>query len=143
MSKDKLNITKVEEPLIKPPTIEVDEKLLADAKHQIQFEKQVIVHCYFKVPFMCHSIRIRPNTYLKSKEGIIISDLITAFNISFYPYWSKIQSGMLAEFSLCFMGFDVKKYKSFMVFEDIPKFGFYSSYLATNDSNVYTTELFV
>ncbi|MFW5804792.1 MAG: hypothetical protein ACOCWG_06135 [bacterium] len=135
---------KIIEPIIKPPKIEVDKKLLEDIKEQTDKEKQVIVHCYFIVPFMCSSIRIRHETYLKSKDGSFISSLITAIKIAIYPDWSFVRSGMLAEFTLCFSGFsDDSDNRTFTVFEDVGEHGFRSPPILKNDSDVYTTELFV
>lgn len=133
---------KIKEPIITIPKIEVDKKLLEDIKSQTDKEKQVIVHCYFKVPFMCSSIRIRHETYLKSKDGSFISSLITAFNIAIYPDWSFVRSGTLAEFTLYFSGFD-ENHKIFTVYEDVGENGFRSPPILKNDSDVYSTELFV
>lgn len=132
---------KIIEPKIKTPQIEVDKKLLNDIKEQADKEKQVIVNCCFIVPFLCSSIRIRQDTYLKTK-GKYISTLISGYNIAMFPNWSFVRSGLPVRFCLIFSGLD-KNIKSFTVFEDIPENGFYSLPVERNETDVYSVELYV
>ena len=62
-----------------------------DTDYQVEEEKQIIVHCRFDAPGNEDAlIRIWKTTYLIDHASDYKSDLLFAFNISFFPVWDLL-----------------------------------------------------
>jgi hypothetical protein len=124
------------------PAIEIDKKILKEAKRQFQFERQVIVHCSFLPGKYGTTMRIWRSTFLRDQESPHKSKLLNAFNITFFPEWKDIPGGKAAKFILIFSALP-RRCKSFDLFEDIPELGgFYSKPLSRNKTDVYFIDIF-
>src|SRR5690554_7567567 len=95
---------KIIEPKIETPTIEVDKKLLEGIKQQTNTEQQVIVHCYFHPSSFFTRYRVWRSTYLKDLHSSHRSQLLNAYNISFYPIWTPVIGMGKVSFTLVFEG---------------------------------------
>lgn len=99
-------------------------------------ENQTIVHCVCGVDA---AYRIWPTTFLIEHGTGKRVKLVTAFNVTFYPYWTLKNAGQI--FTLIFEGlsrncivFDLK--------EEIPEDGgFEVKGILRNNSDVYTVDL--
>ncbi|MFW5803799.1 MAG: hypothetical protein ACOCWG_01050 [bacterium] len=132
---------KIIEPIIKPPKIEVDKKLLEDIKEQTDKEKQVIVHCYFYPEQFFSRIRIWHSTYLKDLNSDHRSKLLDAHNINFYPSWKPIIGMAKVSFTLVFEGLN-SECQSFRLVEDIPvNNGFFTGTITRNETDVYQVQI--
>ncbi len=118
------------------PRIEIDEKIVGKTEIINDEEKQVIVHCHYILETWS-KIRIWKTTYLCDNHSKYKSQLITAFNIPFYPVWKYVPGGQSISFTLIFSALP-KTCISFDLFEDIPqKNGFCVNSIKRNKSDVY------
>jgi hypothetical protein len=124
------------------PKIHVDKQILEEVMNEPDTEKQVIVHCRVgSSPFDTY-LRIWKSTYLRDKDSSHKSKLLTAHNITFYPVWMPVKSGLNTKFTLVFSSLP-KDCTSFDLFEDIPEGnGFYSELISRNKSDVYSVDLY-
>lgn len=136
---ENITITKPSESV---PKIEIDQKILKDAKRQFQVERQVIVHCSFHPGNYHTTMRIWKSTFLRDQESAHRSRLLNAYNITFFPEWKYIPGGEAAKFTLVFAALP-KRCKSFDLFEDIPeRGGFYSDPISRNKADVYYIDVY-
>ncbi|MCW3070725.1 MAG: hypothetical protein JWO44_615 [Bacteroidetes bacterium] len=99
-------------------------------------ENQVIVHC---VCAMDAAYRIWPSTFLIEHSTGKRAKLVTAFNISFYPYWTLKNAGQ--KFTLIFEGLS-RNCIMFDLKEEIPQEGgFHVKSILRNNSDVYTVTI--
>jgi hypothetical protein len=126
-----------EKPKIKP---NVDKKILDEIRTQNLHEekRQVIVHCRYHSPSAGMQIRIWPTTYLLDNHSNHKSQLIHAYNITWYPVWKSIPKGV-TNFTLIFPGLP-STCSSFDLFEDCASQGggFFKQNIQRNKSDVYT-----
>lgn len=124
------------------PELKTDKKIIEDALNQINDERQVIVHCYFKVKLSGYMVRIWRSTYLRDKGSAHKSKLLIVHNITTYPTWMSTNLGETFSFTLVFEGLP-KDCTSFDLLEDIPQGGgFYSRLIDRNKTDVYSVEVF-
>lgn len=94
-------------------------------------ERSTIVHCSLAD---ADAIRIWPTTYLVQDNGER-KNLLHAFRISPYPYWTVVQPGHT--FTLVFEGLD-KTCLLFDLLEEIPQEGgFFIENIERNKTDVY------
>lgn len=99
-------------------------------------ENQAIVHC---ICSMDAAYRIWPTTYLIEHGTGNRAKLVTAFNVSFYPYWTLKNSGQ--KFTLIFEGLS-RNCAVFDLKEEIPQEGgFEVKGIVRNGSDVYTVTI--
>ena len=99
-------------------------------------ENQTIVHC---VCSMDAAYRIWKTTFLIEHATGKRAKLLTAFNISFYPYWTLKSAGQ--KFTLIFEGLS-RNCIMFDLKEEIPQEGgFEVKSILRNKSDVYTVEI--
>ena len=84
---------------IKEPKIKANEAPVNETAFEVEEERQIIVHC------RCDSkgiddlwIRIWKTTFLIDRVSEYKSDLLFAYNISFYPYWEMIPYNSFKKF---------------------------------------------
>ena len=135
----------MEETLTKPKKVhkvKVDKQILEEVQTETDVEKQVIVHCFFKTNSQDNLIRIWKSTYLRDQDSKHKSQILNAFNITFYPIWQPILNGRNAKFTLVFSALP-KSCNAFDLFEDIPEGGgFFTGVISRNKSDVYSVEIF-
>ena len=105
-------------------------------------ERQVILHCRLAISF-AYGYRICPDTFLLTESGEK-SQLLHAFNISFYPEWTyKSVDGNFVYFTLIFEGLpsDCERFKMQECTPD-DLAGFYSDWISRNKTDVYRTIIF-
>lgn len=116
--------------------IEVEEKTTTEVETLEAKENQTVVHC---ICGMEAAYRIWPSTFLIEQGKGRRAKLLTAYNVSFYPYWTFKSKGQ--RFTLIFEGlsrdcimFDLK--------EEIPEQGgFEVKSILRNKTDVYTVEI--
>ena len=82
-----------------------NEEPLNETDYEVEEEKQIIVHCRYGVPGDEDSlIRIWKTTYLIDRESEFKTDLLFAYNISFYPVWDLLPANSTRKFTLIFGG---------------------------------------
>lgn len=103
---------------------------------EVAEEGQTIVHC---ICGQDAAYRIWPSTYLIEYGSNKKAKLITAFNISFYPYWTLKNQGQ--KFTLLFEGLS-KDCAVFDLIEQIPQDGgFEVKSIVRNQTDVYTVNI--
>lgn len=113
-----------------------DTKLETALQTEVAEEGQTIVHC---VCGQDAAYRIWPSTYLIEYGSNKKAKLITAFNISFYPYWTLKNQGQ--QFTLLFEGLS-KDCAVFDLIEQIPQEGgFEVKSIVRNQTDVYTVNI--
>jgi hypothetical protein len=99
-------------------------------------ESQVVVHCICSTDA---AYRIWPTTFLIENGTGKRAKLLTAFNISFYPYWTFKNKGQ--KFTLIFEGLS-RNCVLFDLKEEIPQEGgFHVKSILRNNTDVYTVEI--
>lgn len=99
-------------------------------------ENQTVVHC---ICGMDAAYRIWPTTYLIEYNTGQRAKLVTAFNVSFYPYWTIKEAGQ--KFTLVFEGLS-RNCVIFDLKEEIPQEGgFEVNGITRNGSDVYTVTI--
>jgi 3-polyprenyl-4-hydroxybenzoate decarboxylase len=117
------------------PEILTKEETEVETETMVAEEGQTIVHC---ICMMEAAYRIWPSTYL-IEQGGKKAKLITAYNVTFYPYWTLKNPGQ--KFTLIFEGLS-KGCAVFDLKEEIPQEGgFYVKGILRNGSDVYTVEI--
>jgi hypothetical protein len=126
-----LNLNKMP---IEPETItKIQEEV--ETETMVAEEGQTIVHC---ICGMEAAYRIWPTTYLIESSGKR-AKLVTAFNVSFYPYWTLKNAGQ--KFTLIFEGLS-KDCIIFDLKEEIPQEGgFFVKGIMRNKSDVYIVNI--
>ena len=118
------------------PKTEREEQVEVATETMVAEENQTIVHC------VCGQdayYRIWPSTFLVEHGTGKKSKLITAFNVSFYPYWTPKSPGK--KFTLIFEGLS-KECALFDLQEIIPESGgFHVKDIVRNNSDVYTVNI--
>jgi len=125
----------------KPEEVTVAEPV-TEMEYEFEEEKQIIVHC------RCDSkgrendkVRIWKTTYLIDKESGGKSNLLFAFNISFYPIWDILPLNGSKRFTLVF-GPLPKNCKIFDLIEVTDDSGAFVSYgIPRNGEDVYHLDL--
>jgi hypothetical protein len=118
------------------PGIIIKEQEEIETETLVAEEGQTIVHC---ICLMDAAYRIWPTTYLIENGSGKHAKLITAFNVSFYPYWTLKNVGQ--KFTLIFEGLS-RDCSVFDLKEDIPQEGgFFVKGILRNISDVYTVEI--
>jgi len=116
--------------------IEHQEEVETALQTEVAEEGQTIVHC---VCAQDAAYRIWPSTYLIEYGSNKKAKLITAFNISFYPYWTLKNKGQ--QFTLLFEGLS-KDCAVFDLIEQIPQEGgFEVKSIVRNQTDVYTVNI--
>jgi hypothetical protein len=113
---------------------EVAEETLTET--QIDEENQTVVHCICRTDA---AYRIWPTTFLIENGTGRKAKLLTAYNISFYPYWTLKNAGQ--KFTLIFEGlsrscvlFDLKE-------EIAQEGGFHVKGILRNNTDVYIVDI--
>ncbi|MCX6239553.1 MAG: hypothetical protein NTY07_18725 [Bacteroidia bacterium] len=90
---------------VKEPEKKTNEEPVNETAFEVEEEKQIIVHC------RCDSldkydswIRIWKTTFLIDPVSEYKSDLLFAYNISFYPVWDLFPGNSSKKFTLVFGG---------------------------------------
>jgi hypothetical protein len=131
---------KIIEPVIKPPKIDIEKKILEEIKEQSNTEQQVIVHCYFFTDSFFTRYRVWPTTYLRDLHSSNRAELLLPINIPYYPQWKYITGIGKIRWTLIFSS--LKDIKQFDLYEDIPTGnGFYSGTINRNETDVYQIEI--
>ena len=100
-------------------------------------ESQVVVHCTFVNSEFDQAIRIWKSTYLLDRGSDHRSELVSAFNVSMYPVWTRVMGGHSLQFTLVFTGLP-KSCKAFDLIEIIPQpGGFVERNIPRNEKDVY------
>ncbi|MCK9413082.1 MAG: hypothetical protein M0Q53_12325 [Prolixibacteraceae bacterium] len=115
---------------------------IEETEYEFEVAKQIIVHC------RCDSrghendkVRIWKTTYLVDKESGCKSNLLFAFNISFYPIWDIFPLNGTKRFTLVF-GLLPKSCKKFDLLEVTDDRGaFVSNGITRNKEDVYHLKL--
>ena len=117
------------------------EEPVNETDYQVEEEKQIIVHCRFDAPGNEDAlIRIWPTTYLIDRASDYKSDLLFAYNISFYPVWDLIPVNSTKKFTLVFGGLP-KSCKVFDLVEITNNWdGFTSKGIVRKKEDVYTVK---
>ncbi len=123
--------------LAKPEEVTINETVL-ETEYEFEEEKQIFVHC------RCDSsgrendkVRIWRTTYLVDNESECRSNLLFAFNISYYPVWEYIPLNGSKRFTLVF-GPLPKSCKIFDLIEITDEGGaFVSNGISRNQEDVY------
>ncbi len=115
---------------------EYQEETAVEIETEVAEEGQTTVHC---ICGQDAAYRIWPSTYLIEHGGNKKAKLITAFNISFYPYWTIKNRGQ--KFTLIFEGLS-KSCAVFDLKEVIPQEGgFEVTSIVRNQTDVYTVNI--
>ncbi len=115
---------------------EFAEKTELALQTELAEEGQTIVHC---ICGQDAAYRIWPSTYLIEYGSNKKAKLITAFNISFYPYWTIKNKGQ--KFTLLFEGLS-EECAVFDLIESIPQDGgFQVKNIVRNNTDVYTIRI--
>ena len=118
------------------PSEHTAEEAQAETETFLAEEGQMIVHC------ICGTeggYRIWPSTYLVEHGSGKRSRLLTAYNISFYPYWTLKNAGQ--KFTLIFEGLSRECF-AFDLIEEIPQEGGFEVFgIARTANDVYMVEL--
>ena len=118
------------------PEILTETKEETAAETMVAEENQTIVHCICAVEA---AYRIWPSTFLIEQGTGRRAKLLTAFNISFYPYWTLKDAGQ--KFTLVFEGLS-RNCIMFDLKEEIPQEGgFHVKSILRNKTDVYTVEI--
>jgi hypothetical protein len=100
-------------------------------------ESQVVVHCTFVSSEFDQAIRIWKSTYLLDRGSDHRSELVSAFNVSMYPVWTRVRGGHSLQFTLVFTGLP-KSCTAFDLIEIIPQSGgFVERNIPRNEKDVY------
>jgi len=90
---------------VKEPEKKVNEDPVNETAFEVEEERQIIVHCRYNSKGSDDSwIRIWKTTYLIDRASEYKSDLLFAYNISFYPVWDLISGNSSKKFTLVFGG---------------------------------------
>lgn len=127
--------------IAKPEEVTIAEPV-TETEYEFEEEKQVFVHC------RCESrgnendkVRISKATYLTDKDSEGRSNLLFAFNISYYPIWDFIPLNGPKKFTLVFAPLP-KSCKIFDLIEVTEDFGAFVSYgIPRNKEDVYHINL--
>lgn len=129
--------TKVVTRIAEHHTARVAADVLDQIETETQTHRQVIVHCTYAPDDYVPAIRIWPSTFLRDKDSDFKSQLITAYNISFYPHWGSLNGRNKTHFTLVFGGLP-NGCTAFDLLEDIPEWGgFTSGIIQRNKEDVY------
>lgn len=111
---------------------------VAEKEYEFEEEKQIFVHCRCDLHGCKYSrIRIWRTTYLMDKGSECRSNLLFAFNISYYPIWDIIPLNRSKSFTLVF-GPLPKSCKIFDLIEVTDDSGAFVSYgIPRNGEDVY------
>lgn len=116
--------------------LEQETETVTELQTEVAEEGQTIVHC---VCGQDAAYRIWPSTYLIEYGSNRKAKLVTAFNISFYPYWTLKDKGQ--KFTLIFEGLS-KECAVFDLQEVIPQEGgFLVKSIVRNQTDVYTVQI--
>jgi hypothetical protein len=100
-------------------------------------ESQEVVHCTFVSGEYEQAIRVWKSTYLLDRGSEHRSELVSAFNVSMYPAWTRVKGGHSLQFTLIFTGLP-KSCKAFDLIEIIPQpGGFVERNILRNEKDVY------
>ncbi len=100
-------------------------------------ESQVVVHCTFVSGEYEQAIRVWKSTYLLDRGSEHRSELVSAFNVSMYPAWTRVKGGHSLQFTLLFTGLP-KSCKAFDLIAIIPPpGGFGERNIPRNEKDVY------
>ena len=90
---------------IKEPQKTVNEAPVHQSEAEVDEEKQIIIHCRCDARESHDTyIRIWKTTFLIDQASDDKSDLLFAFNISFYPTWDLLPGNSTKKFTLIFGG---------------------------------------
>jgi len=90
---------------VKEPEKKVNEDPVNETAFEVEEERQITVHCRYDSKGGDDSwIRIWKTTYLIDRASEYKSDLLFAYNISFYPVWDLISGNSSKKFTLVFGG---------------------------------------
>jgi len=90
---------------VKEPEKKVNEDPVNETAFEVEEERQITVHCRYDSKGGDDSwIRIWKTTFLIDRASEYKSDLLFAYNISFYPYWEMIPCNSSKKFTLVFGG---------------------------------------
>jgi len=118
------------------PEIITEVKEETETETMVAEEGQTIVHCICRQEA---AYRIWPTTFLVEHGTGKRAKLLTAFNITFYPYWTLKNAGQ--KFTLIFEGLS-RNCVMFDLREEIPQEGgFEVKAILRNSSDVYTVDL--
>ncbi len=116
--------------------IEIKEQEEVETETMVAEEGQTIVHCICSVEA---AYRIWPSTFLIEHGTGKRAKLITAFNITFFPYWTFKNAGQ--KFTLIFEGLS-RNCIMLDLKEEIPQDGgFEVKNILRNNSDVYTVHI--
>ena len=123
--------------IAKPKEVTISEPV-TETEYEFEEEKQIIVHCRCDIQgYKYDLIRIWRTTYLMDKGSESKSNLLFAFNISFYPIWDMIPPSRSKSFTLIF-GPLPKSCKIFDLIEVADDNGAFVSYgIPRNKEDVY------
>jgi hypothetical protein len=129
-----INLTKMKMSI--QPEIITKELEETEVQAMVAEENQTIVHC---ICAMDAAYRIWPSTFLIEHGSGKKAKLITAFNITFYPYWMLKNAGQ--KFTLIFEGLS-KNCLLFDLKEEIPQEGgFHVKAIVRNGMDVYSVTI--
>jgi hypothetical protein len=100
-----------------PTDPEIQEQTEVETETLVAEEGQTIVHC---ICGLDAAYRIWPSTFLIEHGSGNQAKLVTAFNVSFYPYWTLKNAGQ--KFTLIFEGLS-RECSVFDLKEEIPQEG--------------------
>ncbi|WP_313376646.1 hypothetical protein [Chishuiella sp.] len=121
----------------------VEEKIFIQNEllHEIEEEKQVIIHCQMIADEYSNAARIWPSTYIIDNQSGQRNQLLFADGITMYPTWTYIKEYSSLNFTLIFGGLP-KSCKSFDLVEIIPQAGgFEYRKIPRNKTDVYHINL--
>lgn len=121
----------------------VEEKIFIEHEllHEIEEEKQVIIHCHMVADEYSNAARIWPSTYIIDNQSGQRNQLLFADGITMFPTWTYIKEYSSLNFTLIFGGLP-KSCKSFDLVEIIPQAGgFEYRKIPRNKTDVYHINL--
>jgi hypothetical protein len=90
---------------IKYPEKHLDKDPIDQPEPEVDEERQIIIHCSCASQSNSDSwIRIWKTTFLIDQNSGFQSDLLFAYNITFYPDWDLLPSNSSKKFTLLFGG---------------------------------------
>lgn len=121
----------------KPEKVTTTEPVL-ETEYEFEEEKQIIVHCRCQSRgYEDDKVRIWKTTYLMDKGSESRSNLLFAFNISFYPIWDLLPLNSSKKFTLVFAPLP-KSCKVFDLIEVTDDSGAFVSYgIPRNREDIY------
>jgi hypothetical protein len=125
---------------IKEPEKIVSEEPVYETEEQVDEEKQIIIHCRCDSQGSDDSyIRIWKTTFLIDQDSAFRSDLLFAYNISFYPVWDLLPGNSSRKITLVSGGLP-KSCRIFDLIEVADGTGeFVSKGIVRNKEDVYYT----